>query len=125
MPELPPKTASAFPVSWILTSIFALAMIMIYLIPPSSQVLFPAFAQVRETGFYPDGLPVRRTYTGIYVIDEMCTGLAGLFSAASDGRDFATHLFCLWFLPQLCAVLTFIYWEAGKVDSRQFRFARL
>ncbi|KAI0681857.1 hypothetical protein BC835DRAFT_1425164 [Cytidiella melzeri] len=100
-------------------------MVMIYLIPPSTRALFPAFAQVRETGFYPDGLPVRRTYTGVYILDEVFTGLAGLFSAASDGRDPATHMFCLWFLPQLCAVLVFIYWEAGRVAGTSFSFARL
>ncbi|KAI0340994.1 hypothetical protein BDW22DRAFT_1430626 [Trametopsis cervina] len=104
-------------VVWLLAAAFVAAFTMIYLIPPSSQILFVAFAQVRETGFYPDGLPVRRQYTGVYLLDEMFTGLAGLFSAASDGRDPATHLFCLWFLPQLCGVLVFIYWEAGKAET--------
>ncbi len=111
-PPWPPKS-----ITHTLLLLFALATYTIYLTPPSLHVLFPAFAHVRETGFYPDGLPVRRRYTGVYVLDEMATGLAGLFSAASDGRDMATWAFCVWFMPQLCGVLVFIYWEAGKVAS--------
>lgn len=102
-------------ISWLLAAISVLAFIQIYLIPPS-QTLFSAFAEVRQTGFYPDGLAVRRTYTGNVLLDVMFTGLAGFFSAATDGRDVATHMFCLWFLPQLCGILVFIYWEAGKPE---------
>ena len=89
---------------------------LIYLIPPSTDILFPAFQHVRDTGTYPDGLKIRRSYTSIPALDEMFTGLAGFFSAAVDGHDDATRMFCLWFIPQLCSVLVFLYWEAGRVS---------
>ncbi|KAF7790140.1 hypothetical protein EIP86_001092 [Pleurotus ostreatoroseus] len=69
------------------------------------------------TGSYPDGLPLRRSYTGITILDFVFTGLAGFFSAAVDGKDEATCLFCLWFLPQLSGILTFCYWEAGRAKT--------
>lgn len=97
-------------ISWV-------AIVLIFLIPPSSQILFPAFTFARQTGAYPDGLPLRRRYTGISVLDFVFTGLAGFFSAAVDGKDEATYLFCLWFLPQLCGILTFCYWEAGRAQT--------
>lgn len=93
------------------------AFVLIYLTPPFTNVLFPAFTSVRETGTYPDGLTIRRTYTGVKILDEMCTGLAGFFGAAVDGHDEATRMFCLWFLPQLCGILVFLYWEAGRTDT--------
>ena len=102
--------------TWLLAATSVLAVIQIYLIPPS-QTLFAAFAVVRKTGLYPDGLVVRRRYIGVSALDEIFTGLAGFFSAAADGRDTATHLFCLWFLPQLCGLLVFLYWEAGKAEK--------
>lgn len=113
----PSASSSKSLASWLLAATAVVAFFFIYLIPPSSQTLFDAFTQVRLTGSYPDGLSVRRTYIGIPALDEMFTGLAGFFSAATDGRDLATHLFCLWFLPQLCGVLVFIYWEAGKTKK--------
>ena len=100
-----------------LEAISCLAVILIFLIPPSSQILFPAFTLARQTGSYPDGLPLRRSYTGITVLDFVFTGLAGFFSAAVDGKDEATCLFCLWFLPQLSGILTFCYWEAGRAKT--------
>lgn len=106
----------------IITIVFALMALtsfgLIYLIPPSTQILFPAFQHVRDTGTYPDGLTIRRNYTGIRLLDEVFTGLAGFFSAAVDGEDEATRMFCLWFLPQLCGILVFLYWEAGRATSR-------
>lgn len=91
--------------------------VLIYLTPPSTQILFPAFEHVRKTGTYPDGLTIRRTYTGVRVLDEIFTGLAGFFSAAVDGQDEATRMFCLWFLPQLLPVLAFLYWEATRTTE--------
>ena len=108
----PPKSTSL--IASLFVSISVLAVVLIYLIPPSSKILFPAFDYVQATGAYPDGVTIRRKYTGNVVLDYIFTGLAGLFSAAVDGNDEATHMFCLWFMPQLCGVLVFCYWEAGR-----------
>lgn len=94
------------------------SFVLIYLLPPSTHILFPAFEHVRETGKYPDGLSIRRTYTGVKALDEIFTGLAGFFSAAVDGKDEATRMFCLWFLPQLSVILVFLYWEAARTGAR-------
>ncbi|KIP02313.1 hypothetical protein PHLGIDRAFT_122568 [Phlebiopsis gigantea 11061_1 CR5-6] len=107
-----PNTPAAICFTFLSTASF----ILIYLIPPSADVLFPAFQYVRDTGTYPDGLEIRRSYTGVTVLDEMCTGLAGFFSAAVDGHDEATRMYCLWFLPQLVSILVFLYWEASRVS---------
>lgn len=93
------------------------AVILIFAIPPSSQKLIPAFYHAWKTGFYPDGLPLRRTYTGIALVDLVFMAYGGFFGAAVDGNDEATHRLCLWFLPQLCAMLIFAYWEAGRARS--------
>jgi hypothetical protein len=81
------------------------AFVLIYLLPPSTHTLFPAFAYVRTKGRYPDGTLIRRMYTGIGWLDEVFIGLAGFFGATVDGKDEATRIFCLWFIPQLCTIL--------------------
>ena len=93
------------------------AILLIFVIPPSSQTLIPAFYRAWETGFYPDGLPLRRSYIGITIVDLIFMAYGGFFGAAVDGNDEATHRFCLWFLPQLCTLLVFAYWEAGRAKS--------
>lgn len=102
-------------VTLLLTALSVLAFIQIFLISPA-RPLFEGFGQVKRTGALPDGVSVRRRYTGSDIVDGELIGLAGFFSAISDGRDIATYLFSLWFLPQLCGLLVFVYWEAGKVD---------
>lgn len=114
-PTAPPRSKSTATI--LFASISCLAIILIFVIPPSSKILFPAFDQVRATGAYPDGVPIRREYTGNVILDFIFTGLAGFFSAAVDGKDEATRRFCLWFLPQLCGVLVFCYWEAGRAKG--------
>lgn len=100
-----------------LAAISTLAVILIFLIPPSSLTLVPAAAYAWQTGFYPDGFPLRRKYTGFAPMDLVLMIYGGAFSAATDGNDEATHRFCLWFLPQLCSLLVFTYWEAGRAKQ--------
>ena len=94
-----------------------LAIYLIFLIPPSSKVLFPTFDYVHEHGQYPDGVPVEREYTGIGWLDHTLTGLGGFFSAAVDGKDEATRLFTVWFVAQLSVVLVFAFWESGRAGG--------
>jgi hypothetical protein len=94
-----------------------LAIVLIFIIPPSSLVLIPAASHAWKTGYYPDGLPLRRSYTGFMPLDLVFMVYGGVFGAAVDGNDEATRMFCLWFLPQLCTILAFSYWEAGRAQS--------
>ncbi|GJE93573.1 hypothetical protein PsYK624_097320 [Phanerochaete sordida] len=105
-------TATSF-----LWSLCALAVVLIFAIPPSSLVLIPTAAEAWKTGWLPDGLPLRRFYTGFVPLDFIFMVYGGVFGAAVDGTDEATHRFCMWFLPQLCTVLLFTYWEAGRAKS--------
>ncbi|KIP05047.1 hypothetical protein PHLGIDRAFT_168220 [Phlebiopsis gigantea 11061_1 CR5-6] len=91
----------------------------------SYSTLIPAFYHAWKTGFYPDGLPLRRSYTGIVPLDLIFVAYGGFFGAAVDGNDEATHQFCLWFLPQLCTLLVFAYWEAGRARSGLIQSATL
>ena len=94
-----------------------LAIYLIFLIPPSADVLFPTFDHVHAHGEYPDGLPIERVYTGNAVLDHILTGLAGFFSLAVDGKDEATRLFTMWFIVQLAGVLVFSFWESGRAGG--------
>lgn len=97
-----------------LWALCAVAVVLIFAIPSFSLVLLPAAVDAWKTGRLPDGLPLRKFYTGFMPLDVVFMAYGGIFSAAVDGRDEATHLFCVWFLPQLCTVLLFTYWEAGR-----------
>lgn len=109
-----PRNPSAV---YVLGLLACLAVVLIFAIPPSSQVLIPAAAYAWKTGWYPDGLPLRRSYTGFVPLDLVFMVYGGVFGAAMDGNDEATHRFCIWFLPQLCTLLVFTYWEAGRSRS--------
>lgn len=98
----------------LLASIWLLAVVLIFMIPSFTQVLAPAFEQARQTGMFPDGVPVRTQWIGNAVLDFVFTGLAGFFSATVDGKDEATRRFFQWFCPQLLGPLVFCYWEAGR-----------
>jgi hypothetical protein len=100
-----------------LGAISLLAVYLIFLIPPSSVDLFPQSTLAYDAGTYPDGLALRRHYTGLYLLDRVLAGFGGFFALVADGTDVAIWLFCVWFLPQLCAVLVFSYWEAGRVRN--------
>ncbi|EKM51197.1 uncharacterized protein PHACADRAFT_151791 [Phanerochaete carnosa HHB-10118-sp] len=110
---MPPKV----PATSFLWSLCILAVVLIFIIPPSSLVLIPTAVSAWKTGWLPDGLPLRRFYTGFVPLDFIFMVYGGVSGAAVDGNDEATHLFCLWFLPQLCTVLLFTYWEAGRAKS--------
>ncbi len=103
-----------------LAAISAFAVYIIFLIPPSSVDLFPQSILAYDKGAYPDGLSLRKHYTGISLLDRVFTAYGGFFALVVDGRDPATWLFCVWFLPQLCGVLVFCYWEAGRVNKGGF-----
>ncbi|KAI0687827.1 hypothetical protein BC835DRAFT_1419661 [Cytidiella melzeri] len=112
--------ASKAPAILTLATTSLLAAYLIFVIPPSSVDLFPQSTLAYEKGSYPDGLSLRRHYTGIYILDRILTAYGGFFALVVDGRDVATWLFCLWFLPQLTGVLVFCYWEAGRVRKGGF-----
>ena len=110
---IPPRVS----VTTFLWSLSVLALVLIFVIPPSSLILIPTAANAWKTGWLPDGLPLRRFYTGFSPLDLVFMVYGGVFGAAVDGNDEATHLFCLWFLPQLSTVLLFTYWESGRARS--------
>lgn len=98
------------------------AFLLLHQSDNSLKEMFPALAAAKETGQLPDGLVVRRTYTGHEVVDDVLTGLAACFGLLVDGRDEATYRFALWFLPQLSPLVVHMYWESGR---RRSPFMRL
>lgn len=103
-----------------LASISAIAIYLIFLIPPSSIDLFPESISAYDKGAYPDGVSLRKHYTGIPLLDRIFAAYGGFFALVVDGKDPAIWLFCVWFLPQLCSVLTFCYWEADRARKGSF-----
>lgn len=83
----------------------------------STQHLFPVLERAKQSGSFPDGLPLRQKYTSLPPVDALLTGIVGCFSLLVDGQDEAAHRFALWFLPQLSVLLAFMYWEAGRTRS--------
>ncbi|KAI0084385.1 hypothetical protein BDY19DRAFT_536251 [Irpex rosettiformis] len=100
-----------------LALISALAIYLVFLIPPSSADLVPEALSAYDNGAYPDGLYLRKHYTGIPILDRIFSAYGGFFALVVDGRDQAMWLFCVWFLPQLCGVLIFCYWEADRAQK--------
>lgn len=99
-----------------------LAVKFMYRSRSATEELVPFTYRVRQSGSYPDGVPVRQNYTGIPAIDLRLAAFAALFGLLVDGKDPATHSFALWFLPQMLPLLVFMFWEGGKARSI---FARL
>lgn len=86
------------------------------------EELLPLLAPVKATGLTPHGMPVRRYYTGVGLVDDILVGIVGFFSLLVDGEDEATHRFSSWFLPQLSPLLVHMYWETTRSKSRLVLF---
>ena len=84
---------------------------------PTIEVLFPILIQAKQTGYFPDGMPLRGAYIGSQAFDNKMSGLVGFFSQLADGKDEASRRFSLWFLAQLPPITVFMLWEAGKGQS--------
>ena len=68
---------------------------------PTTEKLFPAVIKAKQTGFFPDGMPLRSAYIGSQAFDSKMSSLVGFFSQLVDGKDEASRRFSLWFLSQL------------------------
>ena len=84
---------------------------------PTRELLFPVIRTAKETGYFPDGMPLRRSYIGSQAFDDKMSSLVGIFSQMADGTDEASRRFSLWFLSQLPPITVFMLWEAGKGHS--------
>ena len=97
------------------------AFYLLFAHPLSKKFLFPVLTRTKLSGVFPDGLHLRRSYTGYRGVDQGLSGIVGCFSLIVDGRDELTWRFGTWFLPQLAPILIFMFWEAGKANNLLLR----
>ena len=91
--------------------------------PALKNDLFPILTKAIRDGESPDGIPLRKSFTGNRGVDTLLAALTSFFTALLDGSDEAeaTKWFTVWFLPQCSAVLAFWYWEAGRATYSPLR----
>ena len=63
------------------------------LVHPDGFPVVQALEKIPREGRFPDGTPLRTTYTGVRALDDTLAGLVVFFTLLTDGRDalLATH----------------------------------
>lgn len=116
-------TRSVVPQVVVFTLLTYLGFASLHRFPALKNDLFPILTKAIRDGESPDGIPLRKSFTGNRGVDTLLAALTSFFTALLDGSDEAeaTKWFTVWFLPQCSAVLAFWYWEAGRATYSPLR----
>ncbi len=116
-------TRSVVPQVVVFSILTFLGFASLHLFPALKQGLFPILRSSILDGKSPDGIPLRKTFTGHHGVDVVLSALTAFFTSLLDGTDEAeaTRWFTVWFLPQCGPVVAFWYFEAGRATYSPLR----